>query len=116
VTTVITTKTEEHNMSPTQQSFRRMTWSAAVFLLAVPVQAEESRFRDVRLIVGRSWNGGFDEAKGVLISDTGARRLRFDVGGQSLLDVRFDQLRAARYGQSKYPPRRGRRSSGGIRT
>ena len=87
------------------------TWSAALLIfLAVPAYAEESRFADVRLIVGRGWNGGFDEAKGALISDTQAKRLRFDVGGRSLLDVRFDQLRAARYEQSKYPPRSFRRS------
>ena len=86
-------------------------WSAALLvLLAMPVHAEESRFADVRLIVGRGWNGGFDEAKGALISDTQAKRLRFEAGGRSLLDVRFDHLRAARYEQSKYPPRSFRRS------
>jgi len=76
----------------------------------MPVYAEESRFADVRLIVGRGWNGGFDEAKGALISDTQAKRLRFEAGGRSLLDVRFDQLRAARYEESKYPPRSFQRS------
>lgn len=98
-------------MSPAEQAFRRVTWSAAVLvLLAIPVHAEESRFADVRLIVGRDWNGGFDEANGALILDNGAQRLRFEAGGRSLLDVRFDQLRAARYEQSKYPPRSFRRS------
>ena len=79
-------------------------------LLAIPVHAEESRFADVRLIVGRGWNGGVDEAKGALILDTAAQRLRFEASGRSLLDMRFDQLRAARYEQSKYPPRSFRRS------
>jgi hypothetical protein len=79
-------------------------------LLAVPVHAEESRFADVRLIVGRGWNGGVDEARGTLISDTQAKRLRFEVGGRSLFDVPFDRLRAGRYEQSRYPPRSFRRS------
>jgi hypothetical protein len=92
-------------------TLKHMTWKAVMLvLLAVPVHAEESRFTDVRLVVGRGWNGGFDEAKGVLISDSQAKRLRFDVDGRSMLDVRFDQLRAARYEQSKYPPRSFRRS------
>jgi hypothetical protein len=79
-------------------------------LLAVPVHAAESRFGDVRLIVGRDWNGGFDEASGELISDIQAKRLRFEVSGRSLFDVPFDRLRAGRYEESKYPPRSFRRS------
>lgn len=101
----------EDSMALTQQALRRMTWRAVVLvLLAVPVHAAESRFADVRLIVGRDWNGGFDEARGELISDTQAKRLRFEVSGRSLFDVPFDRLRAGRYEESKYPPRSFRRS------
>jgi hypothetical protein len=95
----------------TRQALRRVIWRAAVLvLLAVPAHGEESRFADVRLVVGRDWKGGVDEARGTLISDTQARRLRFEVGGRSMFDVPFDRLRAGRYEQSRYPPRSFRRS------
>ena len=98
-------------IASTQRALERVTWSVAVLvLLAVPAHAEEPRFADVRLIVGRGWNGGVDEAGGVLIFDTQAKRLRFEAGGRSLFDVPFDQLRAGRYEQSGYPPRSFRRS------
>jgi hypothetical protein len=98
-------------MALTPQALERVTWRAVVLvLLAVPAHAEESRFADVRLIEGRDWNGGVDEAGGTLISDTQAKRLRFEATGRSPFDVRFDQLRAGRYEQSRYPPRSFRRS------
>jgi hypothetical protein len=79
--------------------------AAVLVLLAVPAQAGESRFDDVRLIVGRGWKGSFDDEKGALISDSQTKRLRFDVGGRTLVDVRFEQLTAARYEQAQYPKR-----------
>jgi hypothetical protein len=98
-------------MTVTKQAVRRVTWRAAVLvLLASPVHAEDSRFADVRLIAGRDWNGGIDEAGGVLISDPQMKRLRFEVSGRSLVELPFDRIRAGRYERSQYPPRSFRRS------
>jgi hypothetical protein len=88
---------------------------AMLVLLVLPAEAAESRFSDVRLMVSRHGISfiryeGFDERRGVLVSDTAARRLRFEADGRLLFDVPFDRLSAGRCEQSKYPPRSFRRS------
>ena len=84
-------------------------------LLPAPALHAESRFDDVRWIVGRHGqalfrNEGFDDVEGVLTSDAAGQRLRFEAARRSSFDVSFDRLTALHYEESTYPSRVFRRS------
>ena len=82
---------------------------ALVSLLPVPSLRAESRFEDVRLIVGRHGealfrNEGFDDVRGTLTSDAQVRQLRFETASRVLLfEVSFDRLTSLHYEESRYP-------------
>jgi len=92
----------------------RIVIAATGVLLTVAPAHAQSRFDDVRWVTGRHRQGfrnaRFDEAKGVLISDPGQRRLRFETESGRVLDLPFDRLVAIHAESSGYPRRTFRRS------
>ena len=82
-------------------------------LLAASALHAQSRFEDVRLVVGRHGvgltNPGFDEVKGVLIIDTTAGRLRFEAPDRPALDLSLHAVLTSHYEESSFPKRALRR-------
>lgn len=82
----------------------------AVVLSSAPTADEqaESRFAEARLVVDRHdkavfRNKGFDDVEGVLVSDTQARRIRFEAEGRTRFEVAYEQLAGLHHGESNYP-------------
>lgn len=76
----------------------------------------QTRFADVRLVVGTRSpgffdNGGFDDRAGELIVDPAAGLIRFDADGQAVFAAPFDRITALRYEVTKYPFRAFRRAN-----
>jgi len=94
-----------------------LPWSVvlAAFLAASAAQAQ-TRFEDVRLVVGRHGqsmvrNPGLTHVEGTLTIDPQARRLRFDAPAEPSREIAFDAIVALHYEESSFPRRAfGRRT------
>lgn len=81
---------------------------ALVSLLPASSLHAESRFENVRLIIGTHGRmlfraEGFHDVGGVLTSDAAARQLRFESADGTMRQLPFDRLISVHYEESKYP-------------